>query len=116
MPAPHLGMDVHEIASLASPNANTHHQIDNTNTTAPVDSGAPTIPGLPPIPAKLVLQIEANQFIEMSKLLPESLTLIYDNILSVKASKRNCKSVTSLAKWLQCFGLYIAVASCKHLQ
>ena len=67
--------------------------------------------GLPPISAKLVLRIEAGEFINMAEFLPERLdpmrTLFTDEPEPLKSNEHH-KTVTSILEWTQCFAIYFA--------
>ena len=66
--------------------------------------------GLPPVPPKLVKQIQDGRFIDMAKLLPTNLssTQSTDNE-QPNRTKNKYQEVTNIIRWLQCFGIYLAV-------
>ena len=66
--------------------------------------------GLPPIPAKLAKHIQDGHFIEMVKLLPESLRGFnsYDED-QLKSSKPKHQEISNIINWIQCFSLYTAI-------
>ena len=70
--------------------------------------------GLPPVPAKLVVRIEAGEFVDMAKLLPDKLgfskTTLNDD--QARPSKPRRRTVTNILEWTQCFATYMAVV-CK---
>ena len=63
--------------------------------------------GLPPVPGKLVKQIEKGHFIEMVKLLPEHLSSQCEDEDQIKVTKPKHKAVTNILELLQCFGIRI---------
>ena len=68
--------------------------------------------GLPPIPGKLAKKIGSGQFVELSELLPDSLSAA--NALGEvdsKASKPATKPNLSIIEWVQSFGIYTAILS-----
>ena len=68
--------------------------------------------GLPPILPRLVTRIEAGEFIDMAKLLPDHLGPVTTEPLP-KPSKRH-HNVSNIPKWFRCFSAYIAVISTKQ--
>ena len=67
--------------------------------------------GIPPIPAKLVKQIQEGNVIEMAELSPELLqnASLPDDIN--KSSKPKPHSVGNIMEWVRCFSYYITVIS-----
>ena len=65
--------------------------------------------GLPP---RLVARIEAGEFIDMAKLLPDHLGSATTEPLP-KPSKW-CHDVSNILKWIRCFSAYIAVINTKQ--
>ena len=74
--------------------------------------------GLPPVPKKLVSRIEAGEFIEMAKLLPDHMGTagIKKSEDQFRVSWPRCKVVTNILEWVECFTIYVAVVSTKQLQ
>ena len=79
-------------------------------------------PGRPPIPPKLVTQILANKFIELSELLPENLespqcesssfTIEGGAIVPItKVSSKRKQEILDILTWVECFTSYITVIS-----
>ena len=79
-------------------------------------------PGRPPIPPKLVTQILANKFIELSELLPENLespqcesssfTIEGGAIVPIpKVSSKRKREISDILTWVECFISYITVIS-----
>ena len=76
-------------------------------------------PGRPPIPAKLVAQILAYKFVEMSDFIPENLetpttgtpSFIIDgcSIVPTTSSSRKRSEVNDILTWVECFNSYITV-------
>ena len=69
--------------------------------------------GLPPIPAKLVNRIQEGLFVEMSDLLPDTLTSAEYNAGEDHADSRKSKHRRDLSimEWVQSFAVYLAVVS-----
>ena len=78
--------------------------------------------GRPPIPPKLVTQILANKFIELSELLPENLespqcesssfTIEGGAIVPItKVSSKRKQEISDILTWVECFTSYITVMS-----
>lgn len=67
---------------------------------------------LPPVPSKLVKQIQDGWFIDMAELLPMHLSSSQstDNEQSDK-TKHKYQEVTNIVKLLLCFGICLAVIS-----
>ena len=76
----------------------------------PVDQqGACIGEALPPVPKRLVSQIQKWEFIDMEELLPEALvkarTVNQSTVVLV-----HCKQpVTDILTWVQCFGVYVGI-------
>ena len=79
-------------------------------------------PGRPPIPPKLVTQILANKFIELSELLPENLespqcesssfTIEGGAIVPItKVLSKRKQEISDILTWVECFTSYITVIS-----
>ena len=79
-------------------------------------------PGRPPIPPKLVTQILANKFIELSELFPENLespqcesssfTIEGGAIVPIpKVSSKRKREISDILTWVECFISYITVIS-----
>ena len=70
--------------------------------------------GLPPIPAKLVNRIQEGLFVEMSDLLPDTLTSAEYNAGEDHANSRKSKHRRDLSimEWVQSFAVYLTVVSC----
>ena len=68
--------------------------------------------GLPPVPSKLVKRIQDGRYIDMAELLPTNLSSSQstDDEQSNK-TKNQYQEVTNIVRWLQCFGIYLAVIS-----
>ena len=68
--------------------------------------------GLPPVPSKLVKRIQDGRYIDMAELLPTNLSSSQstDDEQSNK-TKNKYQEVTNIVRWLQCFGIYLAVIS-----
>ena len=73
---------------------------------------------LQPVPHKLVMKIQAGEFVDMAELLPDQL----GSSTSIPTSqseedkpptKPKRKQVTNILEWVQCFNIYIAVISTK---
>lgn len=70
--------------------------------------------GLPPVPRKLVERIQAGEYVDMVELLPDRLSAHGSGIAKEeKELKRTKHQITSIAEWVQCFGVYIAVVISK---
>ena len=69
--------------------------------------------GLPPIPTKLFNRIQDGLFIEMSDLLPDTLTSAEYNAGEDHGDSRKPKHhrELSIMEWVQSFGVYMAVMS-----
>ena len=69
--------------------------------------------GLPPIPTKLLNRIQDGLFIEMSDLLPDTLTSAEYNAGEDHGDSRKPKHhrELSIMEWVQSFGVYMAVMS-----
>ena len=50
----------------------------------------------------------------MVELLPECLSSQHEDEDQSKSTKPKCKAVTNVLEWLQCFGIYVAIISCKE--
>ena len=79
-------------------------------------------PGRPPVPARLVAQILAYKFVEMSDLIPENLeapttevpTFIIEGrsiVPTTTTSSRKKNEIGDVLTWVECFNSYIAVIS-----
>ena len=70
----------------------------------------------PLVPHWLVTKIESGEFIDMSQLLPDQLGCtrgqVLDDQSGVLKSKRHL--VSNILGWIQCFGVYMAVITCKQ--
>ena len=83
----------------------------NTDASALLSIG----PGLPPVPNKLVLRIQAGEFIHMAELLPDHLRIsTTPSKDDKKATKQKRRQVTNILEWIQCFSIYVAVLTQKH--
>ena len=73
-------------------------------------------PSLPPVPQKMVAKIQSNEFVDMSKLLPDRLgCLKTGQITEDQATSRPRKRfVSTILEWIQCFGIYMAVLTQKY--
>jgi len=98
----------------------TSRQTDTTvslmsSTSSSSKEDAPIIvsSGLPPIPAKLVKRIQERLFVEMSDLLPNTLTLAEYNASEDQTDSRKSKHRRDLSiiEWVQSFTVYLAVIS-----
>ena len=73
--------------------------------------------GLPPVPQKLVQQIQAGKFIDMAELLPDMLGVSagppVEGDKDNKKKLRHCQ-VTNILKWIQCCSIYVAVRLQKY--
>ena len=68
--------------------------------------------GLPPVPPKLVKRIQDGQFIDMAELLPTNLSSSQPtDDEQPNKTKNKYQEVTNIVRWLQCFGIYLAVIS-----
>ena len=69
--------------------------------------------GTPPVPAKLVKQIQSGQFVDFTELLPDNLELLRRlpaSSVSGANEDGHCRlpQVSSLGTWVQCFAVYAA--------
>jgi len=67
---------------------------------------------LPPIWTKLVIKIEASEFIEIAELLPDRLdsTKAFDKPEQQKINRRyNIINIVKLLEWTKCFAIYTVV-------
>ena len=70
--------------------------------------------GLPPVPKSLVERIHAGEYVDMVELLPDSLgTHGSTPVKDEKSLKRSKRQITSIAEWVQCFGVFMAVVASK---
>ena len=78
-------------------------------------------PERPPIPPKLVTQILANKFMELSELLPENLPQCESSSFTIeggaiepitKVSSKRKQEISDILIWVECFTSYIMVISC----
>ena len=68
--------------------------------------------GLPPVPPKLVKRIQDRRFIDMAELLPTNLSSAQSaDDEQPSRTKNKYQEVTNIVRWLQCFGIYLAVIS-----
>jgi len=67
--------------------------------------------GLPPVPTKLVNKIQSGLFVEMSDLLPDTLTSAEYNANETHNSKPKHLKELSIMEWVQSFAVYMAVIS-----
>jgi len=72
--------------------------------------------GLPSVPQKIVTKIQSDEFVDMSKLLPDRLSCpktgqIPENPVIPRPRKQY---VSTILEWIQCFGIYMAVLTQKH--
>jgi hypothetical protein len=84
---------------------------------APQDAGAVLWigPGLPPVPNKLVVRIQAGEFIDMAEFLPDRLGINTTPSKDDKqATKQKRRQVTNILDWIQYFSIYVAVLTQKH--
>ena len=67
--------------------------------------------GLPPVPQKLVLRIQAGEYVDMAELLPDWLGINegppVDGDKEDKKQKR--RQVSNILEWIQCYSIYMAV-------
>lgn len=77
---------------------------------APISIGA----GLPPVPKKLVEQIQAREFIDMAELLLDHLGVNAPS-KDEKGTKQHKRQVTTITEWVQ-FCIYTAVKSPECIQ
>ena len=83
----------------------------NTDASALLSIG----PGLPPVSNKLVMHIQADEFIDMAELLPDRLGISTTPGKDDKqATKQKRRQVTNILEWIQCFSIYVAVLTQKH--
>ena len=71
-------------------------------------SNSPSAAGLPPVPNKLVKRIQDDEFIDMSELTIDRLSMSSPDETS-KPSHSKRRPVTSIIEWTQCFTNYIAI-------
>ena len=64
--------------------------------------------GLPPVPVKLIKRIQEGEFVDMSELTIDRLSLPPSDEAS-KPSHSKKRPVTSIIEWTQCFTNYIAI-------
>ena len=70
--------------------------------------------GLPPVPQKLVERIQAGEYVDMVELLPDRLGAHGSSpAKEEKGSKQPKRQITSIAEWVQCFGVFMAVVVSK---
>ena len=101
-----------------------HHQLDfpePANSSRPASHPNKSLPpvlisgGLPSVPAKLAKRIQEGLFVEMAELLPEALSsLEYGTGDEPASQKQKPREVTNIVNWVQCFGIFIAIVSCKE--
>ena len=72
--------------------------------------------GLPPVPKKLVVHIQAGEYINMAELLPDHLGISTSptNRDEKQTTKLKRRQVTNILEWVQCFGIYTAVLTLKQ--
>ena len=66
--------------------------------------------GLPPVPRKLVMRIQAGDYIDMAELLPERLWA--DSEGGREDKKAKCL-ISTISEWVQCYSVFMAVVSKK---
>ena len=78
--------------------------------------------GLSPVPAKIVVRIQAEEYADLSELLPEQLSGNADTSITLDSGeekathKKKRNRITSILEWAQCFSTYVAVLTKKHPQ
>ena len=72
--------------------------------------------GLPPVPKTLIKRIQAEEFIDMSELLPDCLGINAGMPLKGEKDKKWIKrrQVANILEWLECFSIFTAVCTQKH--
>ena len=72
--------------------------------------------GLPPVPQRMVAKIQSNEFVDVSKLLPDPLGFLKTgHITEDQATSRPSKRyVSTILEGIRCFGIYTAVLTQKH--
>ena len=82
-----------------------------------VEAGTSTVSigtGVLPFPQKLVERIQAGEYVNMVELLPDRLGAHGSSpAKEEKGSKRPKSQITSIAEWVQCFGVFMAVVVSK---
>ena len=96
-----------------------HHHHIQENETGPKNTEASAVlsigPGLPPVPNKLVVLIQAGEFIDMAELLPDHIGInTTPSKEDMQAAKQKRRQVTNIFEWIQCFSIYVAVLTQNH--
>ena len=76
----------------------------NEDSSLPVRVGA----GLPPMPRKLVKQIQSSEFIDLIELLPDHL-MEPTGVLASSSTGEKQRHISTILEWLQCFITYMSV-------
>ena len=74
-------------------------------------------PGFPPIPAKIVAQILAGEFVDLSDLLtvnivqaePESHVLLDGRLVFTPSTKRQCRRIDNIVTWNKAFTIFTLI-------
>ena len=69
--------------------------------------------GLPPVPQKLVERIQAGEYVDMVELLPDCLGTHGGSTAKEEKGSKRRRQITSIAEWVQCFGVFMAVVASK---
>ena len=102
---------------LSDPPPNTTPPTTTTTPFANTSDGCVMIgAGLPPVPAKLVSKIEAGDYVDMTELLPDRLGICKSTSTddSFKRSRQKRRLYLVFWKWVQCYGIYMAVVCQKE--
>ena len=91
---------------------------DNNEAIMPATGNVPVVgstivpftAGLPPVPNALVKRIQEGEFVDMSELTVDSLSMMQGDESS-KSNHSKKRPVTSIIEWAQCFTNYIAILS-----